>query len=453
MPGRCSAGIQSASSGCAIVAATRTLRSALIRVRLWRENAERVFVMTDAALMTGDMQPTVNHDPPSKSTDGKTIDGPAPERKHPYFIISSLMMLVGCLLISHAAHSRPDELSPLLILAGVYLLYQWSATAVGVWIVKHTGSVTLASIQLFVIVTLFLCDLTMVHQEVATASPMLGTILTILSLASGLAQLIWIVKTIGVHVQSEVWFLVVFNLLTLLMLPAIIKWSQQRGGWGTEVGAELVMGWAIAGWLGLNGWAITSWLWHERRPWAIFLLAASGGSAIIHAGTLHWVYDLDIAMTTFSAVLLMLGGLLIGTRHSILPWIGGWFIVAFSTLFDFINSPSYCSPVWELIVYGRMNTQLLYFAIAAAMLGLIAWRRRQILSGLISGTAAFLALLPMLPDALVFNLDRAFFSVWDFIFDARHWGPMRWGMVLVVGAFVMLAIGAWHHRRMQQRLV
>lgn len=45
--------------------------------------------------------------------------------RHPWFLVSGMLMFVGCYLVNAAVHQRPDELAPVLALVGVFMLYEW----------------------------------------------------------------------------------------------------------------------------------------------------------------------------------------------------------------------------------------------------------------------------------------------------------------------------------------
>ena len=382
---------------------------------------------------------------------------PTDEGAHPWFLLSGLFMVVGCALMSAAAHARKDELAPVLLIVGLVTLYEVAVLGIGGWFVAKGRRLGCQRTQreghqLFGLLVVLTADLTFVYNEVSIAAPRLGALLAGAALVWGLVKLAVVARVAGLRLATTGWVVVGVS-LGLTFGPGLV--ARAVGGSGQlPEGYGHTMWWPTAALI-----AVGLWVWSDPRgreragrlEWLRKLvLLVPAASAVWHVLAIHWMYRLALEPAHLAPVLLGLSVVLMLRIDRSAPAVRKLAVAC-----GYVGglSAAFGGEVWHLGFGTPVETAVspLRLWLVAALVGYaVVWWRQRTLGVLVVwpllGVAAALGHTPAtMADRMAWMAEHA-------------WGVLRavtprtlgtWGVAVVSIAFAMLGVGTWTsaHRR------
>ncbi|MEM9420547.1 MAG: hypothetical protein AAGA25_16075 [Planctomycetota bacterium] len=376
---------------------------------------------------------------------------PTDEGAHPWFLLSGLFMVVGCMLLNAAAHQRQDEIGPVLLILAVVTVYEIAVLGIGCRFVgkgRRSGEPRTAreGHQLLGLLVVMTADLTFVFNELSVADLSIGTTLAGLALAWGLIKIGVATRVAGLRLGGTAWAVVGLS-LGLTFGAALI--ARAVGGTGRlpEWFGHAVW-WASAGLLAAGLWAFSDPRGAERASGLRWLrgliLLVPMTSALLHVLALHWMYDFALESAYLSPMLLGLSVVIMLRVDRSAPKTRR--LAEFCGLMGAVTAMM-SRDVWrlDLGVLDPIAVTPFRLWLAAAVLGyaLVWWRQR---------TLGLLLVWPMLGGAAVLGhnlgeiierLSGMAEQVWRVLRWLAPKTLWAWGTVVVGLAFVMLGVGTW----------
>ncbi|MEM1107162.1 MAG: hypothetical protein AAGH99_00545 [Planctomycetota bacterium] len=371
--------------------------------------------------------------------------------KHPWFLVSGGLMLVGCYLVNAAVHDRPDELGPVLALAGVLLAYQWLVLGLGVWLWRRGTGVREAK-HLLGLAVLLMADTTLVFNELAIAHLGWGTAIGGLAAVVAVAQAGIVARISGLRLGLGGWVSCVCGVVGAFGLPLLARAAWGSGG---------LPGWWLTGawWAAAVLIAVSLWAWSDpragqercRRLRAMLILLPSG-SAVMHLLAIHWVYNETWTAAHLSPVLLGLSVvLLLRSPWAVTPrvaavlagLVGG--IAAgsgsMSAAYSGVNG-EVMTIDWGVVRF-EWSVLRMWLVVAGVAYAGVWWRQRSLWLLPVWPALFLIAIGGASPGRIV---DR---GVWlcervragiDVVLPS---GLLSWGVMIMVLAFATLGLEAW----------
>ncbi|MBB6431565.1 hypothetical protein [Algisphaera agarilytica] len=380
---------------------------------------------------------------------------PTDEGAHPWFLLSGLFMVVGCVLLNAAAHQRQDEIGPVLLILAVVTVYEVAVLGIGCRFVgkgRRSGEPRTAreGHQLLGLLVVMTADLTFVFNELSVADLGIGTTLAGLALVWGLTKIGIATRVAGLRLGGTAWAVVVVS-LGLTFGAALV--ARAVGGTGRlpEWFGHAVW-WPAAGLLAAGLWAFSDPRGAERAAGLHWLrgliLLVPMTSALMHVLALHWMYHFELEPAYLSPVLLGLSVVIMLRVDRSAPKTRR--LAEFCGLIGAVTAMS-SRDVWRLELGGLDPIAFTPFRVwlAAAVVGyaVVWWRQR---------TLGLLLVWPLLGGAALMGhnlgmiLDRVT-GMFEQVWRAMRWLAPKtlwaWGTIVVGMAFVMLGIGAWTSSR------
>ncbi|MEM7627699.1 MAG: hypothetical protein AAF333_19045 [Planctomycetota bacterium] len=380
---------------------------------------------------------------------------PTDEGAHPWFLLSGLFMVVGCALLSAAAHARQDELAPVLLILAVVTVYEVAVLGIGGWFVgkgRRGGGwrARREGRQLFGLLVVLTADLTFVYNELSVADLELGAWLAAAALVWGVVKLVVIGRVAGLRLEATGWAVVGAG-LGLTFGGAVL--ARAVGGSGRlPEGFGHAVWWAAAALITAAMWALSDRRGRERAGGLRWLrglvLLVPTVSAVWHVGAIHWMYRLPISAPHVAPVLLGLSVVLLFRVDRSAPAarrlaVACGYVGALAAAFGGDGWMWGEGTRWDLS-FSPLRMWLI-----AAVVGYswVWWRQRTL--GLlvvwpVLGIAAALGHTPAaMAERAAWIADQAW-RVLRLITPRTLWA---WGVTVVTVAYVMLGVGAWTSAR------
>jgi hypothetical protein len=364
--------------------------------------------------------------------------------RNPFYLLSALCMLVGCILLTNSTSYSPIARGRLLVLLGTLNVYEFLLIGLAVWLIARRDLVRDGAILLG-IEAFFLVDITWLNHELFTIDLKLGAIVATLLMIAATVKLAAIFVGLRIHDGALAFVLIATQLAILFAMPGVFRHiSAPRHG--ALPALSLYGGWWIVGALPvLMTLMLRGWPWIRfRRVVRLFVIFAFA-SIVLHLALENWVYkvrwyDANLAPLTLGLALAFglqdkhIVSLAMRMRlQLLLPMLAVALSVGFPSALMFRlfgSSGAWMSPLrlaflGAVIVYvhGLFTYRHAYFAIATA------------------GSFAAAGLGVSAP-AIWQSLSSGW---WITVDVGRRLVPRtstHWGIVSLVGAFVMLALGA-----------
>lgn len=351
-------------------------------------------------------------------------------KRNPFYAFSATAMLLGCHLVSTALDLYPGALRALLSLLGVLLLYEMLLVALGTFLVR-SGRSTGDGVTLLVFASIFAMDVTLLGAEVVTVSPGPGLLVLLFVLVLVAFRLAFVRRRVPLACPGPLARLLFFEAAAILALPAVASHLSTAGHFGPRALLSL--------WLATFG---IPWLVRRHRevldeaaPWAHPLLVTGlalvpPAAALLHLVAVGFIHSIPLHPAFLAP--LALGLAASARRDQIARQVVPPMIACLLTLGQAnalgvsiggaIASPARLASLATLVVWlalGLRHNELWLIAAAAA---------------LAAGGAAGARL-----DSLMAAVRQTTHSLSRFIpRDA-----FSWGLTVVAGAFVFLAVGFW----------
>jgi hypothetical protein len=348
---------------------------------------------------------------------------------NPFYFGSAAAMLAGCYILSKALALEPGRLGKLLVLMGVVQLYEWMLVGAGVFLVSAKRGPR-DGLTLLVLESVFLLDATLLANECATVDLRAGTFAAAVTLGMAVAKLWYVAERLPKVLSSRAALLLGAPVALVLAMPVVAAHLASLRALNPV--ALYACSWAMLA-LPLLRRAQLAELRKDGRKEGNVWTALPTISVVGHLMAVAWVHDVTFAPALFAPLLLGFAF----TREE-----ESWYHSLTLTLVAALLSAGQAETL-GFYAWGTTVTPVrLVFLVAGVGLAVIGWERRS--RGLLA-TGAAMATLGVLGDegvkTIVSAATRAVTQAVRFLYDVAPKGAVGWGVLAVVSAFVLLAIG------------
>ena len=377
---------------------------------------------------------------------------------NPFYLLSAACMLLACLLLSNTMTWSPIPLKQLLILIGTLHVYEILLVGLAVLLMRRRGARGDAA-KLLVLEAFFLVDVGFLNREVSQINQRAGVLVNAAVFALAAVKLAVIFRVLRVKWSSPAFTLCVGMIATLLTLPLVLKQASAPRGGDLPQQTLYAAWWAASGLAAMYGvlmrhHALLAPLDAGTRKLVHVLLVLPLVSLAAHLGTSHWVYESPFTAPNAAPVLLAWAVLLTAVHPrqlmgSDVRHVVGMLVVA-AVLTTFSPGSRPLTMNWlDVSVTPTMVTLAAAYVTGVYCLFL---RRAHVLLPAGAAAAGVWAFGPS-PAAVAewakgtwaFTTTRASMA-WDDAIDfVRRLVPQTqaaWGVVSLVGAFLLLGVGA-----------
>ncbi len=163
-------------------------------------------------------------------TDQKTIDMLPQARTllrriadhNPFFLISGVLMLAGCFMISGSAHDDPDVIWPVVGLVAVFNVYEGMIIALGIYL-SRVRRFTRDAGFLLMLEVLLLCDVSLTYNELLLKSLPIGLVVSSTALALVGVKLLLLDWGLGLRTTKTGAWLITTLIAMLFVLPGLFR--------------------------------------------------------------------------------------------------------------------------------------------------------------------------------------------------------------------------------------
>lgn len=373
---------------------------------------------------------------------------------HPWFLVSGLLMFVGCYLVNVAVHDRPDELGPVLVLIGVFMVYEWLVLGLGVWLWRRAreGGAAGEAGHLLGLAVLLLADTTFVYNELAIADLTLGAGVGFLAGSLGVLKLWLIARVVGIRLGVAGWVASAGGVGVVFALPVFARAVGGTTG-GLPAWAATSVWWGAAGLVTLTLWVLSdakcSSTEHAEakdpqrfRGLRGLMVALPTGSALLHLLAMHWVYNETWTAGHLSPMLLGLSVVLLvrsGWGSAGPRWVAG--VCGVVGAWSAAGGESFFIE-WN-VVDMEWSTLRGWLLVAGLAYGLVWWKRRSLVLLMVWPTLWVLAGLGASPGMIAERVAWAVEESWRSAGALLPKGLLAWGITVMALAFATLGLGAW----------
>ena len=372
---------------------------------------------------------------------------------NPFYLLSVLSMLFGCYAINNSLQVTPGDWGKLLLLLGILNLYEFLLIGLGMYLLPRKGVERDGRI-LLLLETLFLVDATFLNAETVMTSPTTGALINLLLLGLAVVKVGVILRAMRLRMAGWRFGFLALQLAILWAMPfAFLKMGPDG-----EISPLTIFGvWWVVGLLPVLYDLVVKMMPStvsvetlirdsaaaRVSPWVgkVYVVAPFV-SLLAHLGFIHWIYQIPFYMTDLSPILF-------GIAVNIAYWksttfAGGRDLVAmriFLPILAILFALSNPSEL-QLHLFGR-TLEPVYVIILGAYLTLVyGFAFRQFLWFFL---AAVLVALAKFFGPTVAQISQGASSA---VKQADGWvnklipqTATGWGVVAMVGSFVLLALG------------
>lgn len=370
---------------------------------------------------------------------------------NPFFLISGVLMLVGCFLINRAAHDDPDVIWPVVGLVGVFNIYEFMVIGLASYLSRKRVYYRDAGF-LFFLEILLLSDVALSYNELILKSLPIGLVVSALALGLALVKIVLIGRGLGLRITKTGAWMMPALIAMLFILPSVFRqltWLE----WLRE-GHFYAAWWVLAA---LPLVVVLTQPWFGRcssrdpglaslRKWTAWLLIVIPiGSLLLHLRTAHYVDDRMIHVYNYAPLVLGLVTAWIVRRSHTLPmelaatlaFLAG--VVAVGMSISFPNTIVAPLLPRDYLVFSPLR---LMMVVAALQMTYIGWWRGAWMCLLPAFVWLFAAGLGHSVSSIFRTLRNGLKWAWELVMNLVPHTTLGWGMVAVAASFVFLLIGA-----------
>ncbi len=368
---------------------------------------------------------------------------------NPFYLLSGVCMLFGCFAINKAVHDQSEGLARLVLLIGVFNVYEWLVIGLGLGLARR-GLLRDAG-YLLGIEALLLVDLTFLYNECITEHLVVGAAVSSAALVLTVIKVAVIVRGLGLRLGRSGWLLIVLDFAVLFALPGLLRELESRdlltpmhqyGVWWS-CGLLLAMHGMMGRWPADASGMPVRLQPLARIRWALAVLPPV--AVIIHALAAHYVYGLPLHLVHLTPIVFGFAAVWAGLFEFALPARLNRRIAVLLSVTGIMLSWRFPAELMaELTWPGELTiTPFRLALIGAAMLHAPLWWRlgsRWLAAvGFGYGVVALVGHSPAQIGWIVRYCGRMLIELWQWLIPTAL---IQWGAWAVAAAFGLLGIGA-----------
>lgn len=354
---------------------------------------------------------------------------------NPFFLLSAICMLGGCLALTNSLSWSPVRLERILLLTAAINIYELLLVALGLFLFTHRSARRDGSI-LLILEAFFLVDVAFLNAELFAIAPWIGLAVNVAVLSLAAIKLGVIFAVLRLPMKSPLVGVIAIELLALFAMPGLLKMEATLAG-GRLPPLVMYFAWWLVFGVGVASiGALRSHAATGRLTWfapLVSLLACI--SLIAHTATGQWVYDLHYWGANL-APMLALGAFLL-LRSELTRPVG--FLCAVSAVFASMSH----SSALNFALIGHTVTP---FALTLTVVYLVcSWMLLREYFVRMCGLALVAALFSIFGPSLATIRQWLSILLEQTVMVADALRPKTlsaWGVLSVVMSFVFLLIGA-----------
>jgi hypothetical protein len=364
------------------------------------------------------------------------------QQNNPFYILSAACMLAGCLAMTNSLSWSSIPMNRLLVLIGTLNVYEAALIGLAAYLIRFRHLIRDGA-MLLILEAFFLIDITFLNAEIATSDVSIGLIVNIALFVMAGIKLAIVLVLVGQSPRSGRFVAMVVQLAAMFAMPLVFR-RMDHGDLSPKV---FYVAWWCIGLLiplsqemGRSSRAMTASktsVLYGAMPWL---------SLILHAGILHYVYNVPFFGADAAPLLLALAFIL---RHAqptgLMPRkdvvVLGALLPIVAMMVSLNNPLPLCFNLGSNAAIAITPTRL---AIAGAYLTYVfCFLRSYAIIFVVIGAAAVPA---WMFGPTIDQITNAFAKGWNIIVNLiGHLIPqtaLDWGITAIAAAFAFLGIGA-----------
>lgn len=353
---------------------------------------------------------------------------------NPFFLLSAMSMLGGCLALTNSLSWSPVRLERILLLCITINIYELLLVALGLFLITHRSARRDGSI-LLILEAFFLVDVAFLNAELFTIAPWIGLAVNVVVLGLVLLKLAVIFAVLRTPFSSRLVGVIAIELIALFSLPGLLKLEATLSGGRLTPVVMYLAWWGV---FAIGVMTIGSLRIHTAQgklnwfaPLVSLLVLVS---LIAHTGTGQWVYDQRYWGANL-APMLALGAFLWLPSRVTRP-VG--FLCAIAAVFASMSHNS----TLHLSAWTRTITPLDVTGLVVYLV--VGWTLMRSLFGWVCGVGAVAILFALFGPSIATIKQWLELSIDRMVAIAEALRPKtltHWGVIGVVMSFVFLVIG------------
>lgn len=358
---------------------------------------------------------------------------------NPFYLLSGVCLLAGGFAINLAAHERDDGAGLLALLVAVFAVYEVLILGLGVYLYRSRGLARDAAVLLG-LELLLLVDVTLLHHELFTASGALGSGVAAVVVMLGVVKVAVLDRGLTLNLDGRIWAAVVVGLVGVYGLPGALRWLK----WLEVLDRE----WFLAAWWAVAGVIVAASLVRPHAASPTRLGAALRRGVVLapvvsvgwHLALAHWQFEVAWTPAMAGPVLVALAAsMALGWGDALAASTARrWAVVLGAAAMVLAATDGGGLEPWS-----DWTTPLRVTAMATiAVWGGVGWRRGGSGPWLASLGGVAVSLAGPTPTAIAANVRWLWEEVFTTVERLTPRSALSWGLLGVMAAFVLLALGA-----------
>lgn len=139
------------------------------------------------------------------------------------YLLSALLMMVGCYLVEYALKPTPHNMPTMLAVMGVLNLYEFCLIGLGVWLLNSKQIVSAGRI-LILLAIVFLSDSTYLNTAAVSSDPTRGSLVSAVVLSLAVVKAGITMRFLRIRFSTPEFLIMAATLLVLLGMPGLQSW-------------------------------------------------------------------------------------------------------------------------------------------------------------------------------------------------------------------------------------